>query len=135
MPLYDIRCENSGKVFERIIPLANFEAPIECACGARASRLISRPMISVDHTGYQSPITGEWIGSKRQHREDLEKHGCRVLEQGETAAAASRRERDDIELDRKVEETVEREIEAYSSDKRERLYNELTHNELVVERR
>lgn len=135
MPLYDIRCDATKAVFERHIPLANFSEPIECACGARGTRLISTPMISVDTTGYNSPVTGEWIGSKREHREDLARHNCRILEAGETENAARVREEADRELDRRVEETVERTIESYPSEKREKLYNEMVNNDLQVERR
>jgi hypothetical protein len=137
MPLYDIRCSRSGEVFERMIPLAFFSDPIKCGCGAVASRVISTPLFTVDATEYDCPVTGSRIGSKRQHEENLKRHGCRVLEAGETESAAKRRERDDLELDRKVEETVEREIESWSSDKKEQLSNELLNGQLdlAVERR
>lgn len=125
MPLYDIRCQASGEVFERVIKLENFSEPIKCACGADASRLISRPMIAVDHTGYSCPVTGKWVGSKREHRENLARTGCRVLESGETAEASRRRAADDAAFDRKIEDTVEKTIEGFSSAKKEQLHNEL----------
>lgn len=137
MPLYDIKCSQTGTTFERLIKLANFEEPIECACGAPASRLISSPLFSVDATDYNCPITGKRIGSKREHRENLKQHDCRVLEDGESEATARRREAEDAALDKKVEDTVEREIEGYSSAKREQLHNELVNGgfDAVVERR
>jgi putative FmdB family regulatory protein len=135
MPLYDIRCSRSGKTFERMIKLADFEAPIECACGSDASRLISAPLFTVDTVGYSCPVTNKWVGSKREHRENLARQGCRVLEPGEKELNQRRREEAETEFDRKIEATVEKEIESYSSDKRERLYNELVHNDVQVERR
>lgn len=137
MPLYDIRCERSGQVFERVIPLANFEEPIKCACGAPGKRLISAPLFSVDQTEYSCPITGKRIGSKHEHQENLKRHDCRVLEPGEKEASIARREADDAALDRKIEDTVEREIESYSSDKKEKLHNELLNGglDVAVERR
>ena len=129
MPLYDFQCSNGHK-FERIVPLKDFEAPIFCDCNALAERLISAPMFSVDTTGYNCPITGDWIGSKHQHRENLAKHGCRVLETGETEAAAAFRKAEDEKLDKALDETVERTIEALPSAKKEQLHNELVNGKL-----
>lgn len=134
MPLYDVKCDRTGKTFERIIPLAKFEEDIICSCGSSARRVISTPMFSVDQTSYSCPITGQHIGSKRMHEENLRRHGCRVLESGETEEAARRRKASDDDLDRKLEDTVEREVTSLPSDKRERLYNELVHSDLAVER-
>ncbi|HEY6018995.1 MAG TPA: hypothetical protein VIY48_03615, partial [Candidatus Paceibacterota bacterium] len=71
--------------------MAKFEEEIKCACGSPARRVISAPLFSVDQTGYDCPITGKWISSKREHRENLAQHGCRVLEDGETQASIARR--------------------------------------------
>lgn len=125
MPLYDIVCDNGHKS-ERMIPLARFSDPIECSCGSPARRVISRPMFSVDQTDYTCPITGDYIGSKHAHQNNLAKHGCRVYETGETEGQIARRAAEELEFDRKIEATVEREIESMSSDKREKLYSELT---------
>lgn len=137
MPLYDIICEASGAKSERIIKLSDFDAPIFCACGSRARRAISAPMFSVDKTGYTCPVTGKWIGSKRAHEENLKHQGCRVLEEGETSAAAKFREAEEAKFDRKIEDTVEREIESWDSAKKEQLHNELINQRLdvVVERK
>lgn len=129
MPLYDLQCDQ-GHRFERMIPLAKFEEPILCDCNAPAHRLISAPMFTVDQTGYTCPVTDEWISSKHQHRENLAKHNCRVLETGETEAAASYRAKQDAILDKTIEDTVERQIESFSSDKKEQLHNELVNGKL-----
>lgn len=126
MPLYDCKCEK-GHTFERMIKLAHFEEPIICACHALAKRVISAPLFTVDHTGYSCPVTGKWIGSGGAHRNNLQRHDCRVLEAGESEAATNRRLADDATLDRKIEDTVEKEIESYSSAKKEQLHNELVH--------
>ena len=131
MPLYDFSCQ-CGEAFERFVPLKNFSDPQECACGLPASRVISAPMFTVDATGYTCPITGNWIGSKHQHRENLARHGCRVLETGETEAAEARRKQADAKLDKAIEETVEREFEAMPSEKKEQLHNELVNGKLDV---
>jgi predicted nucleic acid-binding Zn ribbon protein len=137
MPLYDIQCSKSGITFERMIPLANFEEPIICACHAPAKRLISRPLISVDNTGYNCPVTGKWVGSRREHRDNLARQGCRVLEPGEKDLNSKRREQEEAAFERKIEDTVERTIESYPSAKKEQLHNELVNGglDVAVERR
>lgn len=125
MPLYDFDCPQ-GHRFERFVPLANFSEEQKCSCGEVAQRRISAPMFSVENVGYDCPITGKWIGSKAEHRENLAQHGCRVLETGEKEAVVARRKAEDEAFDKAVEATVEKEIEAMPSDKREKLYSELT---------
>lgn len=132
MPLYDIKCSESGNVFERLIPLANFQEPIFCSCGAPATRVISTPLFSVDQTHYTCPITGRYIGSKREHRENLKQHDCRVLETGEKELNERRRLEAEEAFDKKVEETVEREIDKMPSAKKEQLHNELVNGKLDV---
>lgn len=136
MPLYDIRCSQSQTIFERFIPLANFEEPIICACGATAHRCISKPMFSVDNTGYDCPVTGKWIGSKREHQENLKEQGCRVLEPGEKEQNEKRRANEEAAVEKAVDQTVEHEIDTMPSIKKEKLFNELESGlDLAVERR
>lgn len=137
MPLYDIRCSRTGAIFERMIPLAKFEEEIICSCHAVARRVISTPLFTVDQTGYNCPVTDKWVGSKRQHEENLKQTGCRVLETGEKEATEQFRAREEASFDRKIEETIEREIEGYSSSKREALHNDLINlnSDLALERR
>lgn len=125
MPLYDCICAQGHK-FERMIPLANFEDPIICACQQSATRVISPIRFSVENVGYDCPITGEWIGSKRQHENNLAKHGCRVYEAGETEQAKKAKAQADAEFERQIDETVEKEFEALPSAKKEALATELT---------
>jgi len=135
MPLYELKC-CAGHKSERFIPLANFSDPIICDCGQSARRSISAPMFSVDNTGYTCPVTGDWIGSKTAHKENLAKHGCRVLEAGETDQARRVRQEQDQKLDKAIENTVERTIESWDSGKKEALHNELVNGklDLTVER-
>lgn len=132
MPLYDFKC-SEGHKFERIVPLAEFKFIQICSCGMASVRMISRPMFSVDNTDYSCPVTGERISSKHQHENNLAKQNCRVLEPGETAAAAKFREAEELRFDKSIEDTVEREVTQMSSDKREKLYSELTRGGADVE--
>lgn len=132
MPLYDFRCAE-GHEFERFVKLEAFDDAQECSCGAPCQRLLSAPMFSVDSVGYSCPVTGDWVGSKREHSENLKKQGCRVLEPGETEAATSRRRSSDEALEKAVDITIEREIESMPSEKKETLYNELTRGGVTAE--
>lgn len=51
------------------------------------------PMLSPDYQPYDCPITGKIIDGRYAHRENLARHGCRVLEKGEKEAAERDRER------------------------------------------
>jgi putative FmdB family regulatory protein len=132
VPLYDCLCK-SGHKFERFIKLADFEAPIECDCHAPASRVISAPLISVDNTGYSCPVTGKWVGSRREHRDNLARQGCRVLEPGEKEQSAQFRQREEELFEKKIENSVEKTIDSYSSAKKEQLCNELVNGKLDVQ--
>lgn len=125
MPLYDLLCSEGHKT-ERMIPLAQFSEPIECPCGSPAKRVISAPMFSVEQVGYSCPVTGKWVNSGREHRENLKEQGCRVLEPGETEAASAFRQREEADFEAKLDKTVETELAKMPSEKKEQLYSELT---------
>lgn len=129
MPLYNYICPDHGE-FDKFVKLEDYKSPAQCHCGRWCDRGLSVPHFSVDNVGYNCPITGEWVGSKHQHNENLAKHGCRVLETGETEAAASFRAKEDAKLDKLIEDHVEREFESFSSDKKEQLHNELVNGKL-----
>ena len=126
MPLYSYICAE-GHPFDRLLPLADYKAPQKCPCGAEAEKTITAPrFFIVDNVGYNCPVTGEWISSKRQHEENLRKQDCRVLESGEKEANLRSNADFEAALESRIESTVEREIETMPSEKRENLYNELT---------
>lgn len=51
------------------------------------------PQISKDYEGYNCPITGKRVEGRKAHRENLEKHGCRLFETGEREDFIKNRER------------------------------------------
>lgn len=128
MPLYDLKCARSGEIFERHIPLAFYNDPIKCSCGAPATRVIGPvglAVSSVDYN-YDCPITGAHITSKHQHQENLKRHGCRVLETGEKDYNEKRRLEAEASIDKAIDQTVEKTIDLMPTDKREQLARELT---------
>lgn len=125
MPLYDFKCADGHK-FERMVPLADFDDSQHCACGTIATRVISPIRFSVENVGYDCPITGEHIGSKVQHNNNLAKHGCRVYETGETEQAKKAKASADAEFEKRLDITVEKHFESLPSAKKEALATELT---------
>jgi len=49
------------------------------------------PVVVGDYGEYDCPITGEPVEGRAAHRENLKKHGCRLLEKGESREAPQRR--------------------------------------------
>jgi hypothetical protein len=63
--------------------------------------------INPDIAGYDCPVSGKWIGSRKDHRENLKRQGCRNLEPGETRDSRRERERNFEEsLSRTAHEAV-----------------------------
>lgn len=50
--------------------------------------------INPDIAGYDCPVTGQWIGSRREHRENLKRKNCRLLEPGEKRESIKDRARE-----------------------------------------
>lgn len=124
MPVYEYLCD-AGHNFDRVLRLAEYDTPQTCECGAAAARQISAPMFAVDIPAYQSPVTGRWINSRAERREDLKRTGCVEYEPSMKDHAEKARQREDADLEKKMEETVEAEIHAMPVRKREKLINEL----------
>lgn len=57
-----------------------------------------------DYQAYDCPITGEIIEGRASHRENLKKHGCRILEKGEREHITKTREQ---ELEKQIERQAE----------------------------
>lgn len=96
-----------------------------CECGAESSVQIMPVAIAPMFTPYRCPVTDVPITTKRAHDENLKKHGCRVLETGETEQAKRVRMEADLQLDKSVEATTEAFVENLSGDQRSQLANEV----------
>lgn len=81
MPLYDLKCQDCSEECERLIPLADFDKAIPCACGGQMHRLIRPLQIMGDIEPYQAVAidraTGKppLITSRAHHREFLKRNG------------------------------------------------------------
>lgn len=126
MPMYDLNCKNCGAVTTRFIKLQDFDKHQECdVCKGELARIISAPFISISDIGYTCPITDKWIGSKQEHRNNLDKHGCRLLEEGEHEHNEASKQRANLEFEKTIEQSVEKEILTMPTEKVERLAKEI----------
>jgi putative FmdB family regulatory protein len=125
MPTYVFRCPSCNKQFERVLRLAEYDTPQACGCGAIAERQICAPAVRGDYAPYECPITGRAIEGRRAHEENLKRHGCRVLEPGESAEASRRRAESDRALESSIEATAEQFVATLPSRKLEQLASEL----------
>jgi putative FmdB family regulatory protein len=125
MPLYDYVC-HTGHYFERVHSIAECDVPQICSCGSHAERQMSAPRVMGDYAGYTCPVTGDWIEGKKAHRENLAKHGCRVLENGEREAMIKRKASMNESLERTIEETATLDLMTMPDEKFQVLAGELT---------
>lgn len=72
------------------------------------------PYIRGDIEPYQSPVTGEVITSRREHREDLKRAGCRVYEGREQEEKEAARYRED--QNRKDEKALSEAVEQTAAE-------------------
>lgn len=110
MPLYTYVCRNKycGMRVTEFRRIENRDDAPRCDCSPweKMKRVIEASNVAPDYQGYDCPITGKWIEGKRQHQENLKKHGCRLLEGGEKEELQRRREAEDRRLDREIGDTV-----------------------------
>ena len=137
MPLYTYQCPTCSRKREILKPLAHLDRPEKCLnCGFSMNRTLSAPLVLGDYPGYKCPITGDWIEGRKAHRENLAKHGCRVLEPGETEQVARRQRQADEALEEKIAESAAEFVEKLPTEKREKLAAELDHGlDVSIERK
>lgn len=135
--LYEFSCPN-GHHFERTLAVADYQTPQRCDCGADGRRIISIPRLvtaSAD-VSYDSPIDGRAITSRAARRDDMARHGCQEYDPEMKKDAARFRERSEAAVEARMDETIERQIDAMPGRKREKLENELKSGaDIAVERR
>lgn len=127
MPIYVYKCEN-GHEFDVFKSIKDLDTPTYCSCGLEAQRKIVPTMINCDIQPwdyYESPASGKPITSYKERKEDMARTGCVDYDPGMKTDYKKRINRMDAELDKKVEETVEREWDKMDTTKREKLANEL----------
>lgn len=138
MPVYVFRCEKDHQ-FDVYLKLKDYDKPQICKCGAPAKRKIVATMLNCDIQPwdyYESPVSGKPIRSYKDRKEDMAKHGCVDYEPSMKKVQKQKIKAMDDALDKKVDETVEKEWDKMPSQKRERLASELMGGaDIEIERR
>lgn len=126
MPIYEFVCRRRHH-FDRYLPVADYQTPQTCDCGAMGRRIISVPMLLIKGKDicYDSPIDGRPITSAAARREDLARNNCREYDPEMKKDYDRRIRRENEALESAVEKTVDMEIAKMPSRKRERLAAEL----------
>lgn len=126
MPIYVYRCSTCSEVRQVFKRIADLNFPEECyGCKTFMSRQVVAPAVRADYAGYDCPITGKRIEGRRQHHENLRRHGCRILEAGEAQANSARKAREEADFDRAIEQTAEELVHSLPVRKREQLAAEM----------
>lgn len=126
MPVYEYLCQ-CGKSFDRYLPLEKYKEPQNCDCGKVAEKQISRPMmVSVKEVHYTSPIDGRPITTMAQRKEDLARNNCIEYDPEMKTDYTRRIEREEKQLEAKIEESVNAQIAKMPARKREKLSSELS---------
>lgn len=75
MPLYSAVCRHGHRqVFYAKIADRDDLRPCD-SCSSPLTRVIDAPYVKPDIAPYQSPVTGEWVNSRAQRKEDLLRSG------------------------------------------------------------
>lgn len=128
-PVYEYACD-CGQFFDRYLPLARYDEVQKCLCGRACRKLLPRvTVISSRDIHYESPIDGRPVTSEAARRQDLARSGSIPYDPEMKKDAERRRQDEDKAMDAAIDATVEREIAAMPSAKRERLEAELTRSD------
>lgn len=136
MPIYSYSCPVCASKRDIVKKIADLDRVETCTkCNFAMNRQVVAPMIRPDYAAYDCPITGERIEGRAAHEANLRKHGCRVLEEGESQEAmAVARAKEEAFFDH-VGETAASIVASMPPEKQERLANEIDAGSgLAVER-
>lgn len=122
MPLYTYQCLKCTKRTDAFRAVADRNlTPACCSCGGPTYKAVTAAAVRSDYPGYDCPITGKWIEGRRAHEENLARHGCRVLEPGETERVDKARAEADKASYQETEALVGAQIASMGSEERRQL--------------
>lgn len=78
MPVYPCKCDCGH--YEEVFRTVENHKDLPEHCGKQMQRVFTPHMVIEDMKPYQSPIDGNWISTRRDHRKHLIEHG--VIEVG-----------------------------------------------------
>lgn len=127
MPLHDYLCRTCGSEVEISCRVAELSLTRFCRCGSvyeRIYKTFPAAFVAIDIC-YDSPIDGRAITTKQARIEDLRRNGCRPYDHGEMEEVQRRKAKAEVELDRSIDDTVEKEVALMPQRKRELLEQEV----------
>ena len=127
MPIYTYVCAN-GHQFDRFLKLKDYREPQTCDCGAASEKKIMPTMLNCDMKpweSYESPVSGRPITSYRERNKDMKDHGCVDYEPSMRKHVTKHMETEDTNLEKKMDDFVEKTIAEMPVRKREKLESEL----------
>jgi len=127
MPTYTYECGTCRKLFTKFSTMREHRNTSECECGSIAGQIIVAPpmMIIPQDFYYESPIDGRPITNRKQRLEDMARSGCVEYDPGVKQDYQRRIEQGERDLERAIDETVDRELELMPLIKKERLVEEM----------
>lgn len=127
MPLHDFYCGWCKETTERHVHVTELDLPQRCHCGLVMEKVFLRaPMGFVQKDiCYDSPVDGRPITSLQAHREELARTDTVVYEPGIKQDQERNAQRRELALEQSIEQTVEREVAAMPTRKKEKLAAEL----------
>lgn len=126
MPTYLVRCQWCLREEDIVRSVAERDANLPSCHNGQMRRILTLPHVYMKaDVHYESPVDGRPITSEQEHREELARTNTVVYEPGIKQDQERNERRRANELDRSIDETVEREIATMPGHKRERLAAEL----------
>lgn len=127
MPMYLYKCPTCARKREVLLKLAELDTAVVLCPQDNfpMNRQICAPAVVGDYAPYECPVTGKMIEGRKAHQENLARTGCRILEPGETDAHRRSLAQADVDLDNRVEATVDEFIAKLPGDKRDKLAAEM----------
>lgn len=138
MPTYFYHCKSCGHPFEDFHRISSHTPTLPCPkCSEEAVQWFpkgSTAPVFGDYPEYHCPITNKLISGKKAHEANLQRHGCRVLEPGETTDFMKQRAAADKSFGEEIRKTVAEEVAKLPEEKLESLSKELASTELNYNR-
>lgn len=134
MPTYTAQCP-CGAVHDYICKIDDRNLPRQSpCCNLLMQRIITAVNFNTPFQSYECPVTGKEIKSVMEHKDNLERHGCHVMEKGEMADAERNRKAADAALEDAMANTAAELVSSLPEDKKQQLAIELATSTPTISR-
>lgn len=105
MPIYPCECKACGHYDEPWLPVSEYDKLPEC-CGQQMARVFTAPFVVEDMKPYKSPIDGQWVTTRSQHRDHMKKHDVVEVGNEKLTRPARKEYKPDKELKKQLYEAL-----------------------------